>query len=306
MLSDAVVSNETDDIIHNTADNRSNVNVQLDQDVTSLSNLCNGQENGVYQEEQRHELIEAREQLQKLVLGAFSSYSELTSNLGEYLYSTRKNVLRNFDSLIDKTVPLDETSIINCKTSAESAGIEQLFPNDEAASAAILPRYLLKEKTLLKYGRLLDIVDNSSKRSCCFTKGYSRQVEGTGSVFNPTNATELRNVFDELDRIREACRNPTLPIPAVVKDSTRTVKSRAEVLMSPTCSQDENSQRSSNLLKSLGLRHFSPPEALRLMGFPEWFQFPKIFSDRQLYQLIGNSVNVLVVAVLMAELMGQC
>ncbi|MED6278994.1 tRNA (cytosine-5-)-methyltransferase [Ilyodon furcidens] len=42
--------------------------------------------------------------------------------------------------------------------------------------------YLLKPKTLLRYGSILDIVQAQSRRSVCFTKAYGRYVEGTGSV----------------------------------------------------------------------------------------------------------------------------
>uniref|UniRef100_A0A3Q2QB47 Uncharacterized protein n=1 Tax=Fundulus heteroclitus TaxID=8078 RepID=A0A3Q2QB47_FUNHE len=45
-----------------------------------------------------------------------------------------------------------------------------------------MERYLLQPKTLLRYASILDIVQPQSRRSVCFTKGYGRYVEGTGSV----------------------------------------------------------------------------------------------------------------------------
>ncbi|XP_063339698.1 tRNA (cytosine(38)-C(5))-methyltransferase isoform X2 [Pelmatolapia mariae] len=42
--------------------------------------------------------------------------------------------------------------------------------------------YLLPPKTLLRYGLVLDIVQPTCRRSVCFTKGYGRYVQGTGSV----------------------------------------------------------------------------------------------------------------------------
>ncbi|KAF9925169.1 tRNA (cytosine-5-)-methyltransferase, partial [Linnemannia zychae] len=46
-----------------------------------------------------------------------------------------------------------------------------------------MERYMIPDKTLLKYGRLFDIVKSSTRRSCCFTKGYYHFVESTGSIF---------------------------------------------------------------------------------------------------------------------------
>ena len=123
---------------------------------------------------------------------------------------------------------------------------------------------LLTDKVLLKYSELLDVTDSTSKGTCCFTKAYGRLVEGTGSVFNPKTKAIL-------DEIYSAARN--------------------------------ESHHKLELLKSLRLRYFSHREALDLMCFPTWFEFPSEFSTRQQYQLIGNSVNVLTVAVLIAVLL---
>jgi len=50
------------------------------------------------------------------------------------------------------------------------------------------------------------------------------------------------------------------------------------------------------------VRLFSPREMLRLMGFPDWFQFPAHYTARQCYGLIGNSINVVVVRHVMDSL----
>lgn len=49
-------------------------------------------------------------------------------------------------------------------------------------------------------------------------------------------------------------------------------------------------------LRSLNLRYFSPNEIRKLMCFPESFQFPASCSDKARYKLLGNSINVHVVA----------
>jgi tRNA (cytosine38-C5)-methyltransferase len=56
------------------------------------------------------------------------------------------------------------------------------------------------------------------------------------------------------------------------------------------------------------LRRFLPCELLRLFGFPDDFKFPKDISLEQQYKLIGNSVNVNVVAYVVGILLfgGNC
>jgi hypothetical protein len=46
----------------------------------------------------------------------------------------------------------------------------------------ILFYFILVLKTVCRYGRLLDYVDQHSRRSLCFTKGYTQYFEGTGSI----------------------------------------------------------------------------------------------------------------------------
>uniref|UniRef100_A0AAQ4RLZ5 tRNA (cytosine(38)-C(5))-methyltransferase n=1 Tax=Gasterosteus aculeatus aculeatus TaxID=481459 RepID=A0AAQ4RLZ5_GASAC len=57
-------------------------------------------------------------------------------------------------------------------------------------------------------------------------------------------------------------------------------------------SEDDKLQQ---LLK-LKLRYFSPREVANLMGFPQSFSFPQQISTKQQYRVLGNSLNVVVVA----------
>nr|XP_040025262.1 tRNA (cytosine(38)-C(5))-methyltransferase-like [Gasterosteus aculeatus aculeatus] len=57
-------------------------------------------------------------------------------------------------------------------------------------------------------------------------------------------------------------------------------------------SEDDKLQQ---LLK-LKLRYFSPREVANLMGFPQRFSFPQQISTKQQYRVLGNSLNVVVVA----------
>ncbi|XP_035980700.1 LOW QUALITY PROTEIN: tRNA (cytosine(38)-C(5))-methyltransferase [Fundulus heteroclitus] len=124
-----------------------------------------------------------------------------------------------------------------------------------------MERYLLQPKTLLRYASILDIVQPQSRRSVCFTKGYGRYVEGTGSVLQCCMDHEVSSVFTNLDQL----------------------------------SEQEKLQK---LLK-LNLRYFTPREVANLMGFPQSFCFPEDISIIQQYRALGNSLNILVVATLL-------
>ncbi|XP_070842443.1 tRNA (cytosine(38)-C(5))-methyltransferase isoform X2 [Chaetodon trifascialis] len=124
-----------------------------------------------------------------------------------------------------------------------------------------MEHYLLPPKILLRYALLLDIVQPTCRRSICFTKGYGRYVEGTGSVLQCCMETELESVFRGLDQY----------------------------------SEEEKLQR---LLK-LKLRYFTPREVANFMGFPQSFSFPEQIAIKQQYRVLGNSLNVVVVAKLL-------
>ncbi|XP_036935404.1 tRNA (cytosine(38)-C(5))-methyltransferase [Acanthopagrus latus] len=127
-----------------------------------------------------------------------------------------------------------------------------------------MEHYLLPPKTLLRYAMLLDIVRPTCRRSVCFTKGYGRYVEGTGSVLQCCMEIEMESVFRGLDQ----------------------------------CCEEEKLQR---LLK-LKLRYFTPREVANLMGFPTSFSFPEHIPTKHQYKVLGNSLNVVVVAKLIQQL----
>lgn len=58
-------------------------------------------------------------------------------------------------------------------------------------------------------------------------------------------------------------------------------------------------------LKHLGLRYFTPREVANLHSFPEDFHFPPHISTRQQYALLGNSMNITVVASLFRYMFAQ-
>ncbi|KAM9847950.1 tRNA (cytosine(38)-C(5))-methyltransferase [Aulostomus maculatus] len=128
-----------------------------------------------------------------------------------------------------------------------------------------MENYLLPPKTLLRYALILDIVQPTCRRSVCFTKGYGRYVEGTGSVLQCCLETKMESVFKGLDQL----------------------------------SNEEKLQR----LSKLKLRYFTPREVANLMGFPQSFSFPEQIPLKQQYKVLGNSLNVVVVARLLRLLL---
>ncbi|XP_075903610.1 tRNA (cytosine(38)-C(5))-methyltransferase [Nelusetta ayraudi] len=127
-----------------------------------------------------------------------------------------------------------------------------------------MEKHLLAPKTLLRYSMLLDIVHPTCRRSVCFTKGYGRYMEGTGSVLQGNTESKMEDVFRGLDQ----------------------------------CSEEEKLQR----LQTLSLRYFTPREVANLMGFPQSFSFPDHISPKKQYKVLGNSLNVVLVAGLIQRL----
>ncbi|XP_054027297.1 tRNA (cytosine(38)-C(5))-methyltransferase [Dryobates pubescens] len=127
-------------------------------------------------------------------------------------------------------------------------------------------QYFLPPKSLLRYAFLLDIVKPSCRRSTCFTKGYGHYVEGTGSVLQTAVDVQLESVFKHIEELPEE-----------------------EKLMK---------------LSTLKLRYFTPREIANLHGFPLDFGFPEQVTVKQRYRLLGNSLNVHLVARLISILLG--
>ncbi|KAM5235784.1 tRNA (cytosine(38)-C(5))-methyltransferase isoform 4-T4 [Ctenodactylus gundi] len=119
-------------------------------------------------------------------------------------------------------------------------------------------QYFLPPKSLLRYALLLDIVKPTCRRSMCFTKGYGSYIEGTGSVLQTAEDVEIESVYKSLTHLQEEEK--------VAK------------------------------LSMLKLRYFTPKEIANLLGFPSQFGFPEKITMKQCYRLLGNSLNVHVVA----------
>lgn len=59
------------------------------------------------------------------------------------------------------------------------------------------------------------------------------------------------------------------------------------------------------LQEKLNPRFFTTREILRLMCFPEWFTFPCGVTEKQSAALLGNSINIHVVALLIGLLIDK-
>ncbi|XP_069585602.1 tRNA (cytosine(38)-C(5))-methyltransferase isoform X6 [Ranitomeya imitator] len=126
-------------------------------------------------------------------------------------------------------------------------------------------RHLLPPKALLRYALILDIVTPTCRRSTCFTKGYGHYVEGTGSILQVATDVEISSAYKSLE----------------------------------TLSDEEKLAK----LSTLKLRYFTPREIANLHGFPAQFDFPDKITTKQRYRLLGNSLNVHVVAKLISLLL---
>ena len=139
----------------------------------------------------------------------------------------------------------------------------------EPLSEVELVQYLVPNKVLQKYAMALDIVQPQSTSSCCFTRGYYHYTVGTGSVLQYNTQANL----DKLYRIYQEKK------------------------------MADNSEGSLEPLRELQLRYFTPKEVANLMCFPSDHTFPPDITLGQCYRLLGNSVNVLVVATLLRYLL---
>ncbi|XP_062363625.1 tRNA (cytosine(38)-C(5))-methyltransferase isoform X6 [Cinclus cinclus] len=99
----------------------------------------------------------------------------------------------------------------------------------------------------------------------CRRSTYGHYVEGTGSVLQTAVDVQLESVFKCIDELPEE-----------------------EKLMK---------------LSTLKLRYFTPREIANLHGFPSEFGFPEKVTVKQCYRLLGNSLNVHVVAKLISILL---
>ncbi|KAH8101609.1 S-adenosyl-L-methionine-dependent methyltransferase [Cristinia sonorae] len=135
--------------------------------------------------------------------------------------------------------------------------LDMAMPEDTAHQLSI------PEKVLEKWGRLFDIVTPFQRRTCCFTRGYTKLVERAGSILQMNEELNVSNH------------------PQAVK----ILQPLALRYFSPT-----------ELLRIFG---FNSPRGDGPASWPAdseaEYRWPDGISLKTRYKLIGNSVNVLVV-----------
>ncbi|XP_062504911.1 tRNA (cytosine(38)-C(5))-methyltransferase-like isoform X2 [Corticium candelabrum] len=177
---------------------------------------------------------------------------------------------------LPRTLPFEPIQEVQTTmpTGCRSSNVHAVGDYLERLPESEVQDYLLSSQTLNRFGKILDIVTASSRRSCCFTKAYSHYVEGTGSVLQTTHV-DMHSVFAQFSLEKAGC-----------------AKAEAQIDR-----QDDDCP-----LLSLGLRYFTPREVANLLCFPSQFEFPDGLSNKQKYRLLGNSLNVHVVT----ELIRTC
>ncbi|KAK4874222.1 hypothetical protein RN001_013582 [Aquatica leii] len=162
-----------------------------------------------------------------------------------------------------------ETGPLKVNYSAASIPVHNdPYPISEILQDVDFKDCYVPDSMLLKRATSLDICFKDSRRSCCFTKSYGHYLTGTGSVYTDKTKEETDFVYRELQNYLD--------------DSENYLK----------------------CINKLQLRFFTPREVCRLMCFPEYFQIPKDVTDKQMYMLLGNSINIKVVSELIKLLIG--
>lgn len=155
-------------------------------------------------------------------------------------------------------------SFENVQRTADSlSSFLKVDQNSEEYGALLISKEVLAKSSSWCF----DIVSPNSTRTACFTKGYGRYAKGTGSVLLLSTGIPLEKIEGE------PC------------DTQENKKQKFE----------ESTNSPKRLNEDLILRYFSPRELLGLFGFPESFTYPPQCANRQLYECIGNSINVTVV-----------
>ncbi|KAA0192478.1 tRNA aspartic acid methyltransferase 1 [Fasciolopsis buskii] len=119
----------------------------------------------------------------------------------------------------------------------------------------------ISDDCLRRYFFVMDIVRPCDRKTRCFTKGYTKRIEGTGSVLQ---TSRLDLTFD------------------LIHNNYKSMEGDSDALVS--------------FARTLGLRFFHSREVANLMCFPSDYEFPENVTEKQRIRLLGNSVNVHVVA----------
>ncbi|KAG0200969.1 tRNA (cytosine-5-)-methyltransferase [Mortierella sp. GBA30] len=223
------------------------------------------------EQEEQKEFVDGRKQ------GDISGLSTTTSAAKKRRTSLSTSTVTKGGE--DESTKPDEDAILADPMLALNVEKLEKYIEFRDATDERMKRYMIQDKTLLKYGKTFDIVKETTRRSCCFTKGYYHFVESTGSILQMAHEKDTATVFNEAE----------------------TLKAKVD-----SASPEEDNAKALALLRTLDLRYFTENEVARLMGFPILegkFSFPNTTSLKQRYRVLGNSINVRVVSKLIGYLL---
>ncbi|KAK0055200.1 tRNA (cytosine(38)-C(5))-methyltransferase [Biomphalaria pfeifferi] len=129
-----------------------------------------------------------------------------------------------------------------------------------------LQDYWLSDKELRMFV-IMDVVYPELKKSICFTKRYGHYIEGAGSVVQMSS--DIQHVIAASELKHQAVNS---------------------------LNRNEWGEGEMEILRNLHLRYFTPREVANLLCFPKDFSFPDGLTKVQKYRVLGNSLNVFVVA----------
>ncbi|CAG9463171.1 unnamed protein product [Pedinophyceae sp. YPF-701] len=176
--------------------------------------------------------------------------------------------------------------------------------------------YVVPESVIDRHGICFDIVTPGSRRTCCFTKAYSRYVKGAGSVLaTARDASRLMRERGGLDAFEDWCYEGGDVRSTFQQGDPFLYLDRADGAGGGGAGgSGEGGSEGGELerarfkwdgsvdamdltwLRDLRLRYFTPKEVANLHSFPPAFAFPESVTLRQRYALLGNSVSAAVVA----------
>ncbi len=177
-------------------------------------------------------------------------------------------------------------------------------------------------------GWCFDIRTAQSRTTACFTKSYASYIKGTGSVLlmlppgavhcPSAEASTLLSTRAEdqavtvgskrqLDSDNARCSEADAAgVTATNTESSSCSNSNSESrnvpgervfdeawwprLVQSHCAEGMTEQDKA----AIRLRFFSPRELTRLFGFPESFRFPPAVARKKQYEMVGNSLSVVV------------
>lgn len=124
--------------------------------------------------------------------------------------------------------------------------------------------FKVPDKVLARWGVVFDIVLPSSRRTCCFTRGYTHLIQGAGSILQTDETVDTTLAFLEYAEIRDI---------TILHQLKLRYFTPSEILR---------------------LSHFTSPTVDN-----HNFKWPGNISERSKYRLLGNSVNVHVISKLL-------